>query len=190
VPSPARPSLSSRGCSRRASTAAHTSASSAAPPGSSSPARSPTTRVRSNGLRASRSGRRRSRRAWRTASSNSVWERTSGGGRAGGGGVTSSARARSVPSSRRASIGAPRKAGGDSPVAAAPHHGVGPDRAGQVGQGEVVVPSLRLGQREEVPGQVGGAQVALEGQDRRGVERRGGGLVGLPVEDETGLGCP
>ena len=77
---------------------------------------------------------------------------------------------------------------GEQPVAAAAHHEVGADRARQIGSGEVGVPPLRLGQREEVPGQVRGAQIALHRQDRRGVEGRGRALVGLPIDDEPGLG--
>ena len=54
--------------------------------------------------------------------------------------------------------------------------------------GEVLVPQLRLGQGQEVPSQVRGAQIALHGQDGRGVERRGRALVGDAVDDEPRLG--
>ena len=116
-----------------------------------------TSRVRSSGLRASRSGRCRSFSACRTAASKSGWDRTQ------------QLRLRDVGGEQQGVVGQrpfgpplrhhldrdPAEVVGEQPVAPVADDEVGADGAGQVGGGEVGVPPVRLGEGDEVPGELG-----------------------------------
>ena len=74
------------------------------------------------------------------------------------------------------------------PVAPSADHEVRAGRPLQVGEREVLVPRLRLMEREEVPGEPRGLQVTQQRRDRGGVQRGRRSLIALTVDDEPRLG--